>query len=976
MQIASRLRARTDWRRACTRCLVVAVLASISALIVPGHSSAALTSSVRAGLEQVVVTHAAPGATVELIAPVGTVQATGLADSLGSYIFREVAPASGYTVRVGSQTSDPFEVRALDGSTPPQSFYDGQELTPGFNYIETRDGTTLSAWVYLPGPIEDGPYPTLVEYSGYDPSRPPSSGLDDFGIQLPPDIGDFLCSQISVLCELPSQPGSIFGGALGYAVVAVNIRGTGCSGGAFDFFEQLQRLDGYDVIETVAAQRWVAHGHVGMVGLSYPGISQLYVASTHPPHLASIAPFSVFDDVARGITAPGGMYNTGFAGAWIDQVLRAARPYGQGWERARVNGGDTICAQNQLLRHQNVDNTEIAEAQEFYDPELVDPLNPYLFVGDIDVPVLMAGAWQDEQTGGRFSTLWDRFDSAPFTRFIGYNGLHPDGYSPDILAELDAFLDFFVAEKRTAMNPILLAAMPLMMEQFLGAPVAPPAQHWLSGNFASLKERYMAQPQVRIIYDRGRSLFPGSPSGGYSVDYDSWPVPSAVVDWYLGPHGALSSDPPRNTTGSASFRVDTSEAAQAVRSDRDEWYPKPGWHWPYEDAGEALTFTSDRFDDYTALLGSGSVDLWIKSDAPDAYLEVTISEVDALGNEIYVQSGWLRAATRALAPEARVDWPQVSGLAQDAAPLVAGEWNPVRIEVFPFGHVFQTGSQLRLTIDNPGGSRPSWTFRTDPTLNDSTVEVAYNASYPSRLVLNQVGGLPEFLPFRSDCSYLRGQYCRPDRPFVNAVAEEAVFPPEPPPTPTTILPSNPVLPPTEVTSQPDVTTSPVDSSPTTRPLTTQTVTTRPLTTQTVTARPLTTQTVTTPFDQTAANAATESTHGRRSGALPTTRAASSGADTFAARMPSAMSESSVRVAEASREPARSDTAATLAGDLAFIPAADATNNGHAPIDENTRRAPIARTGGSVAILLLVAGLGLTLGAVVTRQARSDRSGQR
>ena len=35
------------------------------------------------------------------------------------------------------------------------------------------------------------------------------------------------------------------------------MRGTGCSGGAFDFFEPLQNLDGYDVIETVARQPWV-----------------------------------------------------------------------------------------------------------------------------------------------------------------------------------------------------------------------------------------------------------------------------------------------------------------------------------------------------------------------------------------------------------------------------------------------------------------------------------------------------------------------------------------------------------------------------------------------------------------------------------------------------------------------------------------------------------------------------------------------
>ena len=39
----------------------------------------------------------------------------------------------------------------------------------------------------------------------------------------------------------------------------MNMRGTGCSGGAFDYFEPLQGLDGYDVIETVARQPWVLH---------------------------------------------------------------------------------------------------------------------------------------------------------------------------------------------------------------------------------------------------------------------------------------------------------------------------------------------------------------------------------------------------------------------------------------------------------------------------------------------------------------------------------------------------------------------------------------------------------------------------------------------------------------------------------------------------------------------------------------------
>ena len=189
--------------------------------------------------------------------------ASGVADETGAYLFRSI-PAGTYSVMSAvagqaPQQTPPAEVMAMD-DVPDQSLYEGQTIDAGFGYITTRDGTTLSANVTLPGPVEDGPYPTVVEYSGYTPSNP-----DD-----------------STFASLYTT--------LGYAYVGVNIRGSGCSGGSFGFFEPIQGLDGYDVIEAVAAQPWVEHGMVGMVGVSYPGISQLFVARTRPPHLAAITP--------------------------------------------------------------------------------------------------------------------------------------------------------------------------------------------------------------------------------------------------------------------------------------------------------------------------------------------------------------------------------------------------------------------------------------------------------------------------------------------------------------------------------------------------------------------------------------------------------------------------------------------------------------------------------------------------------------
>ena len=94
--------------------------------------------------------------------------------------------------RRGDQADD-LEVESARSSKPGQSFYDGQAIDEGFGYVETRDGTTLSVNVVLPGPIEDGPYPTVVEYSGYDPSNPLAKGIlgsdhrSHAALRFPPD---------------------------------------------------------------------------------------------------------------------------------------------------------------------------------------------------------------------------------------------------------------------------------------------------------------------------------------------------------------------------------------------------------------------------------------------------------------------------------------------------------------------------------------------------------------------------------------------------------------------------------------------------------------------------------------------------------------------------------------------------------------------------------------------------------------------
>src|SRR3954471_24205943 len=318
--------------------LVVAVLVFATAA-----SAAEASFTARGSANQVYVTGLTPGARATLLDRRGRTVARQRANSLGGLLFRDVKAGSGYRVRAAAEKSGRLTVLSTRAAPPSTDVYTQEIPSSGYGYLTTRDGTKLAINVHPPsdvtnvlptGPVPpvgaDNPTPTLIEYSGYGYANPagPTNGI------------------------------AIIANLMGFAVVDVNMRGTGCSGGAFDFFEPLQNLDGYDVIETIARQPWVLHHKVGMMGISYGGISQLFTAQLTPPSLAAISPLSVIDQVQTTLY-PGGILNTGFAVAWAKERQDEAKPAGpdagQKWAYKQIQSGDQTCKDNQALHGQAAD---------------------------------------------------------------------------------------------------------------------------------------------------------------------------------------------------------------------------------------------------------------------------------------------------------------------------------------------------------------------------------------------------------------------------------------------------------------------------------------------------------------------------------------------------------------------------------------------------------------------------------------------
>ncbi|MCU1460766.1 MAG: hypothetical protein JWO37_841 [Acidimicrobiales bacterium] len=557
------------------------------------------------------------------------------------------------------------------------------------------DGVKLRYTVVRPA--KSGTYPTLFEYSGYDPgTNPDAAYVDQFVV----------------------KDG-------GYAYIGVNVRGTGCSEGTFDFFQPKEATDGAAVIKWVTSQPW-SSGKVGMIGKSFPGITQLFVAEQRPPGLAAIAPGHFFGDAYRDIARPGGIMNDGFSSLWSFvgqpsyefQSSPKQVAAGDAGCRRGITAGATGLPTNpfvQLLQHQ-------------WDDALVRERSPDTHLDRIQVPMLATLSWQDEQLGSRNTDLLARLDDMGRSNWWATltNGDHGMARTKTELADLERFYD-----------------------------------HFLKGEANGWETR----PRVQVWWDAGRD---GARAPGWVTGMAHWSEKWRTHDQQLAPFalalrsgGALRPAPPAAAEGGDTF-VDAGGQSIGNPKYGSSGLPDSYALWSSPPApGSFLAYTSAPFAADRTFLGSASVDLWLSSSAPDTDLEVMLTEVRPDGTEVYVQKGWLKASHRKLDPLLSTALrPYQTHQAADAANLRPGAATMVRVELFPFGALIRKGSRVRLWVQAPTALPELWAFAPSPYPAVDTV--LHDAAHVSRLVLplvpndaNRVAAFPR-------CGSLIHQPCRPD----------------------------------------------------------------------------------------------------------------------------------------------------------------------------------------------------------------------
>lgn len=157
--------------------------------------------------------------------------------------------------------------------------------------LRLKDGTLLRADLHMPtdratGKPAHGPFPVIVGFTPYGKTPSAETGSPGTG-----GLNPYLIER-------------------GYLGLVVDVPGTGGSQGRFDLFEPSEAQAGAQIVHW-AARLPNSSGEVGMLGLSYLAIDQLFTAAAVGPHspLKAIFPMAASADPYRDLFVSGGALN-------------------------------------------------------------------------------------------------------------------------------------------------------------------------------------------------------------------------------------------------------------------------------------------------------------------------------------------------------------------------------------------------------------------------------------------------------------------------------------------------------------------------------------------------------------------------------------------------------------------------------------------------------------------------------------------
>ena len=444
--------------------------------------------------------------------------------------------------------------------TPPPIPLDG--LIEERISIPARDGTPLVGWVIRPA--GGGKHPAIFEQRHADIT---SAGMRR--------------AAAAVARE-------------GYAVAAVNWRGTHESGGHFMSFRGLgwgEVRDGYDICEWLAVQPWCT-GAVGTFGGSQGGYAQNYIAPTRPPHL-----------LAQYITDTGlSFFHDGY------RVGGTTRP-----EKYRAQGEASGSAADnaRLLAERDAH----PDYDEFWHAE-----DASRHFAEMNVPAFIIGSWFDFLNDATIRTWIGRqHQGGPQSR--GKQHLAPGPWTHGRL-------------NKTARTG------ELVFPAHAAWPEHDHMVHWFDYWLKGVDNHITDDVPVRY-YVMGATGETDAPGNVWREAQD-WPIPAQATRLYFHADGRLAASAPTAGQATTTFHSDPLKPmslpvrrAGGAQNAQD-----------FETQKDVRTWTTDPLAEPVEWTGEVSAEVWLSSTAPDTDLILRLSDVYADGRSIVLMEYPIRARYR------------------------------------------------------------------------------------------------------------------------------------------------------------------------------------------------------------------------------------------------------------------------------------------------------------------------------------------
>jgi len=559
---------------------------------------------------------------------------------------------------------------------PPADYVAGRAVEhllepPTSCYVTMRDGCRIALDAYVPQPQDSAApaqrFPALLFLTPYYRRfklRPGGSG------EVNPNTGKFRDYFVP----------------RGYAVVVVDVRGTGASFGTRDSFRSpREREDSREIAEWIVAQPW-SNGVIGATGISYLGAAADFLASTGHPAVKAIAPIcSVWDTYADNYF-PGGI-----------QLKSLTKVYDELMVGLDHDRRDIL---RQFSYFANPD---------FEGPQPVDD--------DVDGALLNQAVTQhlgnfrqtDFMAEFRFreeGLPYDpAFSSASFSPYAVSDGIRPDVAILSVSGWYDGagYANGAIARHLTMTdNP----------RHLLLGPWDHGARIDISPWRKSVEPTFPLLGEILRFFDtylmgRDTGLAEEAPVHYYAVHAQAW---RAAHQWppvltqkrlYLAPDRQLAEAVPH--AGEDRYAVDFSRGTgNNTRYERIAGIDSRDYYADWQGRSDAmLSYTSAPLPVAMELAGHGLAELHLASSEPDLALFVYVTEIEADGTERYVTEGLLRALHRkeSVAPATyRTTWPFRSFARANAAPLTPGTVERIRVPLLPVAWQFAKASRIRLSI--------------------------------------------------------------------------------------------------------------------------------------------------------------------------------------------------------------------------------------------------------------------------------------